>query len=338
MLISIIVPVYNRAEEIDEFLASFLLQANDDFEVILIDDGSSDNLKEIVDKYINKIDLKYYFQQNQGPGAARNLGMTKATGDYFIFIDSDCTVPDNYIRNLKKNIEKNDFDAFGGPDSYREDFPPFLKAVNYSMTSFIGTGGARGSSGKSVAKYYPRSFNMGVKREIFNKIGGMNELRHGQDMDFSNRIYRAGYKVKFLPDVIVFHKRRTSPGRFFKQIFNWGVTRINLGRIDKNMLKPVHCLPFIVVLSFFLTLLMSIFISFFKYILKIELVLGLIVAIIAFLQSLLEYKQIKVAFLSVFTIMLQILGYGLGFGFGLINSLTVKKGDFIKGFTKNYYK
>ena len=206
------------------------------------------------------------------------------------------------------------------------------------MTSFIGTGGARGSKGKSVAKYYPRSFNMGIKREVFAKIGGMNEMRHGQDMDFSNRIYRAGFRVKFLPDVLVYHKRRTSPKRFFKQIFNWGVTRINLGRIDKNMLKPVHCLPFIVVLSFFLTVFLSIFIPIFKYILKIELILGLIIAAIAFFQSLLEYKQLKVACLSVFTIILQIFGYGLGFGYGLINSLTTKKGEFIKGFTKNYYK
>jgi GT2 family glycosyltransferase len=286
---------------------------------LIVDDGSTDDLREVIKKYEDKLKMKYIFQQNKGPGAARNLGMEKADGDWFVFIDSDCTVPSDYVKNLENHIKKDKCATFGGPDTYREDFPPFLKAVNYSMTSFIGTGGARGSKGKSVAKYYPRSFNMGIKREVFAKIGGMNEMRHGQDMDFSNRIYRAGFRVKFLPDVLVYHKRRTSPKRFFKQIFNWGVTRINLGRIDKNMLKPVHCLPFIVVLSFFLTVFLSIFIPIFKYILKIELILGLIIAAIAFFQSLLEYN-------------------GLGFGYGLINSLTTKKGEFIKGFTKNYYK
>jgi glycosyltransferase involved in cell wall biosynthesis len=338
MLISIIVPVYNRADEIDSFLASFLKQDKADFEVIIVDDGSTDDLKEVIQKYSQVLKITYYFQQNQGPGAARNLGMSKAAGDYFVFIDSDCTVPENYIQNLINHISEEDFDAFGGPDTYLPDFPPFLKAVNYSMTSFLGTGGTRGSKGKSVAKYYPRSFNMGIKKEVYKEIGGMNELRHGQDMDFSNRIYKAGFKVKYLHDVKVFHKRRTSPRRFFKQIFNWGVARINLGRLDKNMLKPVHCLPFFVLSGFFLTVILSLFLSFFRTILMMELSLIVLLAIIAFLQSLKEYKQIDVAFYSIFTIYLQIIGYGLGFAYGLLLSLTVGKEDHIKGITKNYYK
>ncbi|KQC11054.1 MAG: hypothetical protein APR54_11345 [Candidatus Cloacimonas sp. SDB] len=338
MLISVIVPVYNRAGEIDDFLASFLVQQETNFEIIIVDDGSTDNLKQVIDRYSKDLAINYYFQQNQGPGAARNLGMSKASGDYFVFIDSDCTLAPDYIKNLTASISRNDFDAFGGPDSYSQDFSPFLKAVNYSMTSFLGTGGARGSKGKSVTKYYPRSFNMGIKREIFAKIGGMNQLRHGQDMDFSNRIYQAGFRVKYLADVIVFHKRRTSPLRFFKQIFNWGVARINLGRIDKNMLKPVHSLPFLAVLGFILSLILALFFPFVRIILKIELLLAVLIAVIAFLQSLMEYRQLSVAFLSVFTLFLQVLAYGLGFGYGVINSLTTGKGSFIKGFTRNYYK
>jgi glycosyltransferase involved in cell wall biosynthesis len=338
MLISIIVPVYNRADEIDSFLASFSIQEKSDFEIIIVDDGSSDNLKDIINKYSDKLTIEYYYQENKGPGAARNMGMSKANGDYFVFIDSDCTVPENYISNLIRNISECDCDAFGGPDTYRSDFPPFLKAVNYSMTSFIGTGGTRGSKGKSVAKYYPRSFNMGISKQVYQKIGGMNDLRHGQDMEFSNRIYKAGFKVKYFDDVFVYHKRRTSPTRFFKQIFNWGVARINLGRIDKNMLKPVHGLPFLILTGFLLTLILMVFLPIFRLIFKVEVLLALLLAATAFLQSLIIYKQLDVALLSVFTIFLQIIGYGLGFGFGLIRSITLGKEEHIKGITKNYYK
>ena len=218
-LISIIVPAYNRADEIDEFLYSFEKQSAKNFEIIVVDDGSTDNTKTVVETHKHKLDLKYFFQQNKGPGVARNSGMEKAKGDIFVFIDSDCTVPENYIKNLTRHLENEDFDAFGGPDTSHKDFSPFLKAVNYSMTSFIGTGGTRGSKGKQLAKYYPRSFNMGIKKKVYEKIGGMNALRHGQDMEFSNRIYTAGFKILYFDDVKVFHKRRTNLKKFFKQIF-----------------------------------------------------------------------------------------------------------------------
>jgi glycosyltransferase involved in cell wall biosynthesis len=336
ILISIIVPAYNRADEIDYFLSSFLKQTSKNFEVIVVDDGSTDNLKEVIKKYQSVLTLQYFYQENKGPGAARNLGMSKANGDIFVFIDSDCTVPTDYIGHLQKHIKEEDFDAFGGPDTYKENFSPFLKAVNYSMTSFIGTGGTRGSK-KSVVKYYPRSFNMGIKREVYEKIGGMNELRHGQDMDFSNRIYKAGFKVKFLSDVFVYHKRRTNLKRFFKQIFNWGVTRINLGKIDKNMLKPVHCLPTFVILVFLLTLIFSFWFNPVKYLFLIEIALIVFVIVFAFVQSTLKYKSGIVGLLSIVTLLTQVMAYGLGLFYGFIKSVFTKKGGFVKGFTKKYY-
>lgn len=338
MLISIIVPVYNRADEIDEFLLSFCRQKSDNFQILIVDDGSTDDLREVIKKYEDKLKMKYVFQQNKGPGAARNLGMEKADGDWFVFIDSDCTVPSDYIKNLENHIKKDKCDAFGGPDTYREDFPPFLKAVNYSMTSFIGTGGTRGTKGKSLGKYYPRSFNMGIKREVFLKIGGMNKLRHGQDMDFSNRIYKAGFYIKYFNDVFVYHKRRTSLKRFFKQIFNWGVTRINLGRIDRNMLKPVHGLPFFVLLIFVISFLLSLFLNVFKYIFGFEIIITFIIIIFAFTQATMKYKSLKVGLLSVITLLTQVIAYGMGFCFGLVKSLFIKKGSSITGFTKKYYK
>lgn len=338
-MISIIVPVYNRADEIREFLTSFCQQdTNDGFEIVIVDDGSTDELDKVIKEFAEKLDIVTFHQQNQGPGAARNLGMSKAKGELFVFIDSDCTVPSNYISLLKDALKNSEFDALGGPDTQRDDFPPFLKAVNYSMTSFLGTGGTRGSNKKSVAKYYPRSFNMGVKKHVYEKIGGMNALRHGQDMDFSNRIYKAGYKIIYLHELKVFHKRRTNLRRFYKQIFNWGVTRINLGTIDPNMLKPVHALPAVVVSAFIITLCAALFFKFARYILLAEAALGILIAALAFTQSAKRNNSLYVGLLSIITLYTQVFAYGFGFITGSVKKLFAPKGTWVSGFTKKYYK
>ncbi|MDP8221168.1 MAG: glycosyltransferase [Candidatus Stygibacter frigidus] len=338
-LISILVPVYNRADEIKDFLDSFCRQtAQTGFEIIIIDDGSTDQLDKVLDKYADKLTIRCFHQQNQGPGAARNRGMAEAGGELMVFIDSDCTVPNDYISQLQQVLANDDFDAFGGPDTQRDDFPPFLKAVNYSMTSFIGTGGTRGSANKAVAKYYPRSFNMGIRKRVYEKIGGMNALRHGQDMEFSNRIYKAGFKVIFLPDLKVFHKRRTNLRRFYKQIFNWGVTRINLGTIDAQMLKPVHALPAVILAAFVITVLGSIWFDFMRYLLLLEAVMGLIIALFSFIQSSTRNHSLLVGGLSVITLYTQVLAYGMGFITGSIKKIFLPKGEWVSGFTRKYYK
>ncbi|MBN2016604.1 MAG: glycosyltransferase [Candidatus Cloacimonetes bacterium] len=337
-LVSIIVPAYNRAEEIDEFLSSFEKQTKKNFEVIVVDDGSTDSTNQVIEDHSPNLDLRYFFQQNKGPGAARNLGMEKAKGTIFVFIDSDCTVPENYIENLSQHLKHEEFDAFGGPDTCHDDFPPFLKAINYSMTSFIGTGGTRGSKGKQLTRYYPRSFNMGIKREVFDAIGGMNSLRHGQDMEFSNRIYDAGFKVTYFDDVKVYHKRRTNLKKFFKQIFNWGVTRINLGRIDKKMLKPIHFLPAFALLGYIVSAIIAFFLPVFLWIFLGESSLLVLILIFACIQSTIKNKSFRVGLLSIVTLLTQVFGYGAGLIVGVIKSLFIKKGKWITGFTKKYYK
>lgn len=336
--ISIIVPAYNRADEIEEFLSSFEKQSAKNFEVIVVDDGSTDKTKEVVESHIQNLLLHYFHQQNKGPGTARNLGMEKAKGDIFVFIDSDCTVPIDYIENLTHHLENEDCDAFGGPDTCHESFSPFLKAINYSMTSFIGTGGTRGTKGKQLAKYYPRSFNMGIKRKVFDSIGGMNSLRHGQDMEFSNRIYNAGFKVVYFDDVQVYHKRRTNLKKFFKQIFNWGVTRINLGRLDSKMLKPIHFLPAIALISYLVSLILALFIHTFLLIFLGESALLVLLLIFACIQSSIKNKSVFVGLLSIITLLTQVIAYGAGLLTGLIKSIFVKKDKWITGFTKKYYK
>jgi glycosyltransferase involved in cell wall biosynthesis len=338
-LITIIVPVYNRAGEIEEFLSSFCDQeTKTGFEIVIVDDGSTDELKQVLDSYADRLTIRYFYQQNQGPGAARNRGMAEAAGELMVFIDSDCTVPPDYISQLQTALSEDEFDAFGGPDTQRDDFPPFLKAVNYSMTSFIGTGGTRGSAKAKVAKYYPRSFNMGIRRLVYEKIGGMNALRHGQDMEFSNRIYKAGFRVIFLPEQKVFHKRRTNLRRFFKQIFNWGVTRINLGTIDSQMLKPVHALPAVILVAVLLTGAGALFSEIIRYILILEAVLGVFIALFSFIQSAVRNHSLLVGCLSVITLFTQVLAYGAGFITGFVKKLFLPKGEWVSGFTRKYYK
>jgi len=239
------------------------------------------------------------------------------------------------LRTLDNDLILNDFDAFGGPDDCHPSFPPLLKAINYSMTSFIGTGGTRGSK-KSVTKFYPRSFNMGIKKTVYDKIGGMNALRHGQDMDYSARIYEAGFKVGLIPDAVVFHKRRTSIRKFFKQIFNWGIARINLGKLHPGMSKLVHFIPTIIVGATISVFLLAPFFKVALLLLQLGLLFLCTILGFAFFQSYFQYKSLKVAFLSMITLLIQVYAYGLGTWSGLLQSLKGEKT--IKGFTKDYYK
>lgn len=347
MKYSLIIATYNRLEELRELLESAekLVFDRQQFEFVFVDDGSKDGTKEFLNAYnsVSGLSLMYLHQENQGPGEARNHGMQKAGGNYFIFIDSDCQFPPEYLQKVDEFIQKHKPDAFGGPDTCHPDFSPLLKAINYSMTSFIGTGGTRGSKKSVQKKFYPRSFNMGVSREIFQNIGGMGQLRHGQDMEFSARIYRNGYKVALIPDAFVFHKRRTSLKRFYKQIFNWGVARINLGRIDKSMLKPVHLLPAVILAGFMLIIAGSILhvalqLPAFPLVIIWSIVLAgmLCIAAIAFVQSIVKYKKLNVGLLSVVTLYIQVFAYGAGLWKGIFQMMRGKKTA--TGFTKNYYR
>lgn len=338
MKYSIIVAVYNRLDEVKELLATAeQLDFNfADFELLFVDDGSNDGFKEFIDAYTqsSSLQIRTIYQQNQGPGIARNNGMQNASSDYFIFVDSDCMLPPHWLKEIDQSLEKNKWDAFGGPDTAHSSFSPMIKAINYSMTSFIGTGGTRGSK-KSVGKFYPRSFNMGIAKKVFDKIGGMNLLRHGQDMDYSMRIYKAGFKVGLIAEAFVYHKRRTDLYKFFKQIFNWGVARINLGTSYKELLKPVHFFPAIIVIAYFTLAILSLFYPLFLYLFLWTLIAHTAVSIFAFFQSLIQYKNVKVAFLSIFTLNIQIFAYGFGFLYALLQKAIGKKEA--RGFVKNYY-
>ncbi len=338
---SIIVPSFNRADELTELLQS--IQAldfpRDQFEVIIADDGSTDTTPQVIEQARQSYDfsLHYFTQQRQGPGAARNLGMDKARGDFFIFLDSDVMVPPSWLTNVKKGLEHEQADAFGGPDTYLDSFPALLKAINYSMTSFITTGGLRGKKGKKLAKFYPRSFNMGLSRALKEKIGGFGNLRHGQDIEFSHRIIKSGAKVVFIEDAPVFHKRRTTIKRFFRQVFNWGVARINLFKIDSGMLEPLHALPAAATLFFFTLAALAVFFRPARYLFYVVFAFGILIVFYSMLDAVRKYKQIKPALYLPLIIPIQIFGYGFGFIYNYVNRVILNR-DAKIGFYENYYK
>ena len=337
-IFSVIVPTYNRADEIIELLDSLEKQtiSKNDFEVIIVDDGSTDNTENIISNYISnqKINISFIKQDHKGPGEARNLGMQKAQGKYYLFIDSDCIADKEWLSSYKSAVQGIDPAGFGGPDKVLPNFSPVQKAIDYSMTSFITTGGIRGSSKKKISKYYPRSFNMGVRADIVDKIGGMGKLRHGQDIEFSNRILSTGEQVIKVDSAVVYHKRRMSIKKFFKQVFNWGVARINLYKIDKKMLEPVHFFPALGTIISLSVLILTIILP---HIFGWFIIIGFSALLLLAFHGILKYKDVRVFPYIPIIVPTQIFGYGLGFILAFTKRIIFKKEEFT-GFVKKYYK
>ena len=326
---SVIVPVYNRLDEVKELLqsAEVLDFERSDFEFLFVDDGSADGFKEYIQHYESATGLKIraLFQANQGPAQARNNGMAGNNSEYMLFIDSDCILPPQWLKEIEKGIKDYKFDAFGGPDTFHPSFSPLLKAINYSMTSFIGTGGIRGNK-KSIEKFYPRSFNMGISREVYEKIGGMRLRYYGEDTDFSARIIEAGFKTGLISDAFVYHKRRTSLKKFFRQIRTIGMSRIKLGTLHANMLKIIHLLPALLIVGLivllFFTLIWPVAGS---YLLALTGAGFAGICLLAFVQSYKMYNSIKISLLSVVTLNIQVFAYGIGLLQGIYRFMILKK-------------
>ena len=242
MKYSVIVPVYNRPSECEELLESLTHQTQRDFEVIIVEDGSNVPCRDVVERYADKLAVHYYDKPNSGPGQTRNYGVERANGEYVIILDSDVVLPEGYFAAIDAELAANPCDAFGGPDRAHESFSTTQKAINYAMTSFFTTGGIRGGKAK-LDKFYPRSFNMGVRREVYQALEGFSAMRFGEDIDFSTRIFKSGYRCRLFPEAWVYHKRRTDLKKFFKQVHNSGIARIHLSHRHPGTHKLVHLLP-----------------------------------------------------------------------------------------------
>ena len=326
---SVIIPVYNRPQEVMELLDSLCNQIYKDFEVIIVEDGSYEKSDLIVDDYKSKLNILYYFKTNSGPGLSRNFGAEKANGNYLIFFDSDCIVPEHYFQTLSDSLNANFIECLGGPDKAHHSFSILQKAINFSMTSFLTTGGIRGGK-KKLDKFYPRSFNMGFSKDVFDKTKGFSEMRFGEDIDFSNRVIESGFKTALISDAYVYHKRRTSFYKFYKQVFNSGIARINLYKRHPHSLKIVHLFPSLFVTSSLMLLILSVY--------KIFFIVPLVFYILLlFIVSLFELKSLKGSFFAIIASFIQLSGYGFGFLLAFWKRIILKGPEF-NAFSKNFYK
>ena len=329
MQYSIIIPVYNRPDEVDELLDSLTRQTLKDFEVLVIEDGSTLTCRPITEKYEDRLNIRYFFKENSGPGQTRNYGAERSRGTYLIILDSDCILPPGYLAAVTEELKREPADAFGGPDRAHPSFTDIQKAINYSMTSFFTTGGIRGGR-KKMDKFYPRSFNMGVRREVYQALGGFSRMRFGEDIDFSIRIFKGGYRCRLFPDAWVYHKRRTDLKKFFKQVHNSGIARINLYKKYPESLKLVHLLPGLFTLSTAVLLLGA-------FLCAWALLPLALYALLVCMDSTWQNQSLRIGLESVAAAYIQLLGYGTGFWRAWWKRCVRGKGEF-EAFKKNFYK
>ena len=337
MKYSFIVPVYNRPDEVDELLQSLTTQRLTDFEVLVVEDGSSVPCKDVVDKYTHLLNVTYYAKPNSGPGQSRNYGVERAKGEYVIILDSDVVLPEGYLQAVDAELSSHPCDAFGGPDCAHPSFTSTQKAISYAMTSFFTTGGIRGGK-KKMDKFYPRSFNMGIRREVYDALHGFSEMRFGEDIDFSTRIFENHYTAHLFPEAWVWHKRRTDFRKFFKQVYNSGIARINLTKRHPGTLKLVHTLPAVFTVGCFALLLLSI----------LALVLGCphwwvmllpfaLFSLIILLDATIRSRSLSVGLRAIVASFVQLWGYGSGFCVAWWKRCVRHEGEF-EAFRKNFYK
>ena len=306
MRFSVIVPVFDRPSEIEELLDSLSRQSFTDFEIVIVEDGSHIKCDNIISDYNDKLNIKYFYKKNEKPAIARNYGVARAEGDFVVFVDSDCIIPEDYFKKVNSELENSQIEVYGGPDAADPNFSDMQKAISYSMTAFLTTGNIRG--GEKVDRFYPRSFNMGVKRSVFNEMGGfpVTKMHPGEDMVFAIELIKRGYNTKLLKDAFVFHKRRNTLNSFFKQVFRFGKTRNIISKIYPNTFKIFHLAP--TVFTFGVLGLLAI-----SPICIWSLSPIIFYALLIFIDSLIKNKKLSVAFLSITTSFYLLFGYGIGF-------------------------
>ena len=310
-------------------MAGLVNQKIKDFEVVIVEDGSQNPCKDVVERYKDRLDICYLWKENGGPSAARNMGVEACHGEYVLILDSDCVIPEGYLTAVEAELDREPCDAFGGPDRANAAFTPLQKAVNYTMTSFFTTGGIRGGK-KKLDKFYPRSFNMGMQTSVYKQLGGFSDMRFGEDIDLSYRVFENGYSCRLFPDAWVWHKRRTDFRKFFRQVVNSGIARINLTKRHPGTLKLVHMLPAAFTLGVIVLLLASLFWVY-------ALIPLLFYALLIFCGATIQEKSLLVGVLAIPAAFVQLGGYGLGFLWAWWRRCIMREGEF-GAFKKNFYK
>lgn len=326
---SVIIPVYNRPDEVRELLESLSKQTLKDFEVFLIEDGSVNRCDTVAQEFDKDLNICYFYKENSGRSLTRNYGMERASGEYLIFFDSDCIIPERYFEIVKARLEEDYVDCFGGPDAAHTSFSNLQKAISYSMTSFFTTGGIRGGK-KGMEKFTPRTFNMGFSKEVYKRVGGFKDM-FGEDIDLSLRIQKAGFHTVLIRDAFVYHKRRVSFRSFYRQVSVFGRARVDLYLLHPESLKIVHLLPAAFVLGSLILILLSFF--------CIWALLPLIVYFLAlFFESLVCNHSLRIAGLSVLTSIIQLGGYGIGFLSAFIKKVVFRQTGDLNADLERLYK
>ena len=304
---SIIIPVYNRPKEINELLESLKnLNFSDDFEVVIVEDGSDITSEKIIEIFKDDLNISYYFKDNSGPGDSRNYGMRKAKGNYFLIFDSDCLIPENYLTIVKTQLLNDFTDCFGGPDAAHYSFTSIQKAINFGMTSFWTTGGIRGAK-RHVNKFEPRSFNMGISKVAFEATGGFGKIHPGEDPDLSIRLNNLGYKTSLFNEAFVYHKRRISWYKFFIQVNKFGKVRPILNLWHPQTSKLTYYFPSIFSIGLIFALTFGV--NSFYWVLYLYLIYFLLL----FFSALIKTQNFMIAILALWATIIQFFGYGLGF-------------------------
>ena len=306
---SIIVPVYNRPQEIEELLNSLTLQTYTNFEVLIVEDGSSITCEHVFEKFTGKLRIRYFFKPNSGPGPSRNFGFENAVGEYFVVFDSDCILPPDYFNNVEQFLKETPLDAWGGPDRGHENFSKLQKAMAFTMSSVFTTGGIRGGD-KMLGSFQPRSFNMGISKAVFQKTGGFKFDRYAEDIELSIRINKSGFKSGYIAGAYVYHKRRTNFKQFFWQVYNFGRGRVLVNKEHRGAIKITHIFPSLFLLGLICAFILIVFKPFLGFMLfTLYLVYFLIITISAFLTI----KSVGVSLLAGPSAFIQLIGYGWGF-------------------------
>lgn len=315
---SVIVPVYDRVDEINDLLESLSAQTCRDFEVIIVEDGSTEPCGDLVRSFAGKVDVRYFYKPNEGRSIARNYGIDRSSGDYLVFFDSDCVIPRDYFAILSAELDRQPLDCFGGPDAAHESFTPVQKAISFAMTSFLTTGGIRGGK-VQMEKFVPRSFNMGYSRKVYDTVGGFREM-FSEDIDMSTRIRQAGFSIGLIHPAHVFHKRRVDFARFWRQVYVFGMSRITLKLLYPDSLKLVHTLPALAVIIGVLLVLLGIFVTPW-FLLPIGIYLLAI-----FLSAWIATRSLGIALRAVPASVVQICGYGCGFIKAFFTKIILRRG------------
>ncbi|MBQ8969444.1 MAG: glycosyltransferase [Bacteroidaceae bacterium] len=363
MKYSLIIPVFNRPDEVDELLESLTRQTlgRQQFEVVIVEDGSEVRCEDVVGRYSDRLDVRYFEKPNSGPGQSRNYGAERSRGEYLIVLDSDVVLPEGYLAAVDKELTDRPCEAFGGPDRAHESFTPVQKAINYSMTSFFTTGGIRGGK-KKLDKFYPRSFNMGIRSDLYRQLGGFSNMRFGEDIDFSIRIFKSGARCRLFPEAWVWHKRRTDFRKFFRQVHNSGIARINLYKKYPDSLKLVHLLPafftvgvVLLALLFFVGLVLAVLglvagrsaqgcnmgmVVVFAGLILMAFALAplLLYSLIILIDSSVQNRSLRVGLLSVPASFIQLVGYGTGFLRAWWLRCICGRNEELQAFRKTFYK